>query len=130
MWAYLNQAAVLKQSELTVTPVNNGGGAYTLSWTVPSGAYAYQIKYSTKPIVEWLGFDKDTRAYQYDPASYTPFFAASNISNPAPATAGSTQSVTVTGLPTSGVSFAAKWMSGGTPPSMGNKWRVRAVIVE
>lgn len=82
-----------------VTATNNGGGSYSLSWTVPDGAVSYKIKYSDKPIVEWLGFNQSTRAYQFDPASYTPFFAALNISNePAPSLAGTQQSYTINNL--------------------------------
>lgn len=94
---------------LPITSVDNGGGSYTLSWTVPVGASGYQIKYSNKQIIDSLGFDKVTRTYQYPPSTYTPYFAANNIANnPEPATPGETQEVTVTGLGT-GVSFAVKY---------------------
>lgn len=97
--------------DVSITPnvINNGGGSYTLSWTVPSGVNKYKIKYSTKQIVDWLGYDRGTKAYQYNPTNYTAFFAATNVSGePAPTTAGSVQSITLTGLPGSGVYFAMK----------------------
>jgi len=108
MWTYLNQAYITTWQELPINVIDNGGGSYTLSWTVPAGATQFQIKYSSKTIVEWLGFNKDTRAYQYAPALYTAFFAANNITNiPVPAITGTIQTITLTGLPT-GQQFAAK----------------------
>jgi len=108
MWTYLNQAYITTWQELPINVIENGGGSYTLSWTVPAGATQFQIKYSSKTIVEWLGFNKDTRAYQYAPALYTAFFAANNITNiPVPAITGTIQTITLTGLPT-GQQFAAK----------------------
>lgn len=101
------------QPDVSIIPnvVNNGGGSYTLSWTVPSGVNKYKIKYSTKQIVDWLGYNRDTETYQYNPANYTAFFAATNISGePDPSIAGSVQSITVTGLPTNGINFAVKGM--------------------
>jgi len=76
--------------------VNHGNNKYTLTWTVPKGVTSYQIKYSDKPIVDWLGFDQATREYQYDPHEYSAFFAATNIDNePQPAQSGSSQSFTI-----------------------------------
>ena len=95
--------------DVTITPTvtNNGGGSYTLSWTVPSGVSKYKIKYSTKQIVDWLGYNRDTKTYQYSPSSYSAFFAATNVSGePVPGTVGEIQSVTLTGLPLSGINFA------------------------
>jgi len=115
MWTYLNQASIPIWQPLTVNVTENGGGSYTLSWTVPAGAKQYQIKYSSKPIVEWLGFNKVTRTYQFDPASYAAFFAANNVvSNPAPSADGTVQSITLTGLPV-GQKFAVKYLSSPLP---------------
>lgn len=97
--------------DLSLSVTDNGGGSYTLSWTVPSGATEIQIKHAGKTIVDWLGFNRDTRAYTYAPASYAPWYAATNITNnPAPAGVGTTQSITLTGLG-SGRHFAAKYLS-------------------
>jgi hypothetical protein len=117
-WTYKNADTVPTWKDLPVNVVNNGGGSYTLSWTVPAGATDYQIKYSDKPIVEWLGFNKVDRTYQYAPSGYTAFFAANNISsNPTPAAAGSAQSYTVTGLdPAQSWNFSAKVLTGDTTP--------------
>jgi hypothetical protein len=85
--------------ELPFESVDNGDGSYTLSWTVPSGAKFYKIKYAQKEIVEWLGFDQITRQYQFAPANYTPYFAAHNVSGePEPQAQGTVQTHTVTGL--------------------------------
>lgn len=116
MYTYLNSASKPKWSTMTVTVQDNGGGSYTLSWTAPAGATKYQIKYSDKPIVEWLGFNNDTQTYQYDPVHYTAFFAANNISNnPAPGISGLVQSYTVSGLdPAKNYYFAIKYESAST----------------
>ncbi|MEW6378716.1 MAG: M64 family metallopeptidase [bacterium] len=85
-WHYLDNLEV----------VNNGNNNYALTWTVPDGAVSYQIKFSDKPIVDWLGFNQATREFQYDPASFTAFFAAANIDNePQPDQPGSKQSCTI-----------------------------------
>ena len=118
MHLYLNKANFNTWQNLPITKKDNGGGSYTLSWTVPAGALRYQIKYSDKQIVEWLGFNKATRLYQYDPSQYTAFFAAKNISNnPVPAAVGTTQSITLSGLSTA-QTFAAKYQTGVTPSAL------------
>ena len=91
---------------LSVT--NNGGGAYTLSWTVPANARRYQIKYGPQPMVLNVNFNETTRTYQYDPAVYANFWATNgdavtdqphNISGePPPAAPGTQQSFTLSGL--------------------------------
>jgi len=119
MWSYLNKSLVPTWKFLDKVIVDNGGGSYTLSWNVPVGAQKFQIKYSNKEIVEWLGYDKITGVYQFSPSSYTPFFAANNISNnPTPAAEGSIQSITLTGLPLN-QNFSVKYLSDipdTTPP--------------
>jgi hypothetical protein len=105
-----------------VTVENLGGGSYRLSWTVPTGATGYKIKYATKNIVNWLGFNQNTRSYALPPGSNTPWFAASNISNePAPAAEGTLQTVTLNGLDATktfnfGVRFTTTF-SDTVPPS-------------
>lgn len=63
---------------ISAVPLADG---YTLSWSIPVGARKVQIKYSNKPIVDWLGFDKMGRTYQYEPIQFTPYFAATNLTN-------------------------------------------------
>jgi len=71
---------------------NDGPNQYTLTWTVPEDVVKYKIKFSDKPIVEWLGFNQLTRKYTYNPDEYTAFFAAINIDDePLPAQQGSIQ---------------------------------------
>lgn len=76
--------------------ISNVGKDYTLSWTVPQGATAYKIKYSERQIVDWLGFDQETRAYQYTPDLHVAYFAATNLINkPTPGTPGTTQELVI-----------------------------------
>lgn len=73
---------------------------YTISWTVPQGAERYQIKWSTKRIVEWIGFDAGTNTWVGDPVNTINWFAANNVSNePVPAMPGTMQTYTVSGFP-------------------------------
>jgi hypothetical protein len=81
------------------TETDNGGGSYTLSWTVPANARRYKIKYGEKEIVDWLGFDQITRQFAFDTSQYMAWFAASNVPDePVPTGQGTTQSHTITGL--------------------------------
>ena len=85
-WNYLNNVNI----------VDNGSNNYTLTWIVPEGAMAYKIKYSDKPIVDWLWFDQLTREYEYSPDEYIAFFAATNLdNNPIPLAEGAEQSVII-----------------------------------
>ena len=43
-----------KLVNVSLNVTNLGGGSYLLSWTVPTGAESYRIKYASKKIVEWL----------------------------------------------------------------------------
>jgi Bacterial Ig domain/Abnormal spindle-like microcephaly-assoc'd, ASPM-SPD-2-Hydin len=108
------------QPKLNVVPitaaVDNGGGSYTISWTVPPGAQSYRIKWGPKQIVDWIGFDPINNVFTGDPVNTMPWFAATNIPTvPAPAAAGSTQSITIVtgkaGL--KAVNFSVKAYSGG-----------------
>jgi hypothetical protein len=109
---------------------NNGGGSYTLQWTVPPAARRYQIKYGPQVMVPNLNFDKYARTYQYNPAVYDNFWAGNgegvsnqprNITNePVPGTPGSQQTHTITGLtPGQTYRFALRVNTNGsmTPPS-------------
>lgn len=111
IWTDLNRPATGWRTMSGVTAQNLGGGSWRLNWTVPAGTTAYRIKYAEEPIVDWLGFNQATRAYQYPPASFTPWFAASNVSNePAPGAGGSPESFTVTGLdPLKTYQFAVRY---------------------
>ncbi|PYV87772.1 MAG: hypothetical protein DMG05_16905 [Acidobacteria bacterium] len=84
---------------LPLNVTNNGSGSYTLSWTAPSGASKYQVKFASRPIVPNLNYNKNTKAFQYNPSQYTAFWAANNVPNePLPASPGSIQSMTLSGL--------------------------------
>ena len=111
MYEDLNRGAVGWQAMSGVNVTNNGGGSYTLRWTVPSGASAYRIKYAAHPIIPWLGFDQAARTYAFSPQSYTAWFGAQNLNNePAVQAPGSSQQFTVTGLdPTTAQYFMVKY---------------------
>ena len=50
-----------------------------LSWQVPTNCLEYRLKFSDKPIVDWLGYDQKLQEYAFNPEKYTPFFAAFNF---------------------------------------------------
>jgi len=96
---------------------NNGGGTYTLSWTVPANTSSYRIKWGAKQIVDWIGFDPANNVFTGNPNSTMAWFAATNVSNvPTPGSAGSTQSITIntgnSGL--TAANFSVKAYVGGT----------------
>jgi hypothetical protein len=95
-----------------VTVTDLGGGSYRLSWTAPADAVKYSIKHSTKPIVEWLGFDQFTRTYDFAPDQYIAFFAAPAVANaPIPGAPGTTQELIVGGLdPAQSWQFAVRYL--------------------
>ena len=76
--------------------VINGGGSYTLTWTVPAGAQSYRVKWSPKRIVDWIGFDPVNNVFTGDPVNTVNWFAATEVtSTPAPGTPGTAQSLTI-----------------------------------
>lgn len=108
----------LQNVPVTVTPQ---GSSYRLSWIVPANTQSYRIKWGPKQIVEWIGFDPLTNTFIGDPVNTMNWFAANNITNePAPSAAGTTQTLTLTGLPTglTSANFSVKaYISGGALPS-------------
>jgi hypothetical protein len=88
--------------DVTITGVtNNGGGSYTIQWTVPAGAQSYRIKYGAKDIVNWIGFAPATNTFVGNPSTTMNWFAATSATPPAPAGVGTTQSTTIsTGMGT------------------------------
>jgi hypothetical protein len=102
---------------------DNGGGSYTVAWTVPPGAQSYRIKWGAKAIVDWIGFDPTNNVFTGDPVNTMPWFAANNVASTAsPSTSGSTQSFTistgVTGLTAANFSVKA-YVSGSSTISSG-----------
>lgn len=85
-------------------PVNDlkveiDGNKVVLSWTVPADAIRYQIKFSTKKLVESLEFDPDKRVYKYDPSEYANWWAGENVPDePPPRKPGETQNYILRGL--------------------------------
>jgi hypothetical protein len=101
--AILDNPGSTTLEDVTITGVtDNGGGSYTIQWTVPTGAESYRIKYSSKTIVPWLNFDEGTYVFGISSTANTPWFAATNVPTlPAPEAVGTTQSLTIsTGLGT------------------------------
>ena len=75
---------------------DHGNHRYTLTWTTPPGAEKYRIKFSNKPIVDRLGFDKTDQSWQYDPDHYTPrYYATLYGGDVLPRADGSTHSITI-----------------------------------
>lgn len=100
-----NNESVFTNTEITPTVVNNGGGSWTLSWTVPEGVKSYRIKYSDKPIVDQI-------VYPDESGVKVNYWAAENISSePTPGSVGTTQSTTLIGLAVSGVHFSVRGMA-------------------
>lgn len=92
----INSASGRRLSPVTLSGFTaNGGGSYTLSWTVPADTQSYRVKWANKPIVNWIGFDPANQQFLGDPAASVPWFAARNVNPPAPEGAGTTQSLTV-----------------------------------
>jgi hypothetical protein len=116
----LSQANTPTLQDVAITSVvNTGNGAYTISWTVPTGTQSYRIKWATKRIVDWLNFNPLTNTFGIDPATATPWFAATNVPLPAPGPATTVQSVTInTGVPGLTVqNFSVKaYITGTAPP--------------
>ena len=84
---------------VAVTAKKIGDSSYSLSWVAPAGAKKYRIKYSDKEIVEWLDFNPETNTFGVDPATHTPWFAASTVTTtPPPAAAGTTQTLSFNNL--------------------------------
>jgi hypothetical protein len=73
-----------------------GNNSYRLSWQVPENCYGYRLKFSDKPIVNWLGYNKYDQSYKFDPDKYTARYAAAVYDNvPSPLKAGSRQTLTI-----------------------------------
>jgi hypothetical protein len=89
---------------LPPTPINNlsakfNGKDTILSWSVPADAVRYQIKYSTKKLVESLEFDPDTRTYRFEPVDHANWWAGENVQDePTPAKSGETQNYILKGF--------------------------------
>jgi hypothetical protein len=108
---------------------NNGGGSYTLGWTVPQGATRYHLKFGPQVMVPNLNFDKYARVYQYNPAVYDNFWAGNGqgvtsqpvtvANEPTPGSPGTQQRFAISGLdPSKTYHFAMRIETSGTsgPP--------------
>ena len=123
----VNNPGTTRLQNVTITNVtHNGGGSYTIQWTVPAGTQSYRIKWGTKQIVEWIGFDANRNTFIGNPHTTMPWFAATNVATlPAPAAAGSAQTLTIStgmaGLTAANFSVKAYVAGGGatTPPRTG-----------
>ena len=113
----------------TVPPVpitnltgNSTGKDAVLSWSAPAEAVRYQIKYSTKKLVESLEFDPDTRTYRYEPADHANWWAGENVQDePTPAKSGETQNYIIKGLKPGHYSVAIRsWDASNNRSSISN----------
>jgi hypothetical protein len=75
-----------------------GGGKVELIWTAPAKAAAYQIKFATRKFVDYLGYDKYTMQYKFDPKEYLPWPAGENVPDKPAPTPSAKQSYVVNGL--------------------------------
>jgi hypothetical protein len=129
-----NPTALLQDVTFSVSHL--GSGNYRLSWTVPTGTQSYRIKWSTKaiaPSTALLGYDPvTTTAFTLDPATNSTWFGATNVTEPSPATAGTTQTFDInsTGSTSLGLSnfsvkaYSTDVLASATSRSVG---RVRSV---
>jgi hypothetical protein len=119
IWYDLNRPAEGWTDLSLDSAVNQGNGTWRLTWTVPAGCRSYQIRYSEKTIVNWLGFNQTSRVYTYLTSVNIPWFAATRApSNPAPAGVGTSQVFDVTGLdPAKTYHFAVRYQTSGTTGS-------------
>ena len=113
--------------------VGRGSGNYTLQWKTTDKCVAYQVRYSEKNIVDWLGFVQAANYYQKPPDSNVPWFAATRVSSPpTPATVGTQVNFDVTGLdPAKTYYFAVKYLNGERviPTTVGSKTQTAKVNV-
>jgi hypothetical protein len=80
--------------DVSFARTDNGGGSYTLTWTPPTGAQSYRVKWTDKAsIVTWIGFDPFTNTWVGDPTTQMPWSGAENVSTTP--TCGGTCSVTL-----------------------------------
>jgi hypothetical protein len=91
--------------DVPLSVTKQGNSTYTLSWTAPAGVQFYRMKQANQPIVDWIGFSPKSNAFIGNPAASVNWFAATEVTQgqqstcpPAPASAGTRQTCTVSGL--------------------------------
>jgi len=114
----INEPTGLTLQDVSFTMTDLGSGNYRLSFTPPAGSTSLRIKWSPKAIApsgQILGYNHFTGTFSMNPATYTAWFAANTVSEPAP-TSGTAQTVTVstgtTGLTTANFSVKVYAPSG------------------
>jgi hypothetical protein len=111
----------ITQLDVPVTVVNNGGGSYTISWTVPAGVSKYRLKhFNGKQIVDDLGWNVASNTSTFSAASFNPFWSApATRQQPTPGQSSITvtlDDLTGAALGASGENFALKaWVTSGAP---------------
>lgn len=81
------------------TFTDNGGGSYTIGWNVPASASSYRVKWGTRQIVDYIGYNPGTATWVGNPATTQNWFASTDAPG-IPAPSGTTQSMTITtGVP-------------------------------
>jgi Bacterial Ig domain/YetA-like protein len=111
----------ITQLDVPITVVNNGGGSYTISWTVPVGVSKYRLKhFNGKQIVDDLGWNVANNTSTFSAASFNPFWSApATRQQPTPGQSSITvtlDDLTGTALGSAGENFALKaWVTSGAP---------------
>jgi hypothetical protein len=95
----INHPTTAVLNDVAFSVQDGGSGNYTLTWTVPAGVNGYRIKWSPKtiaPSAGLLNFDNlSSNSFGLSPATYSTWFAANNVNEPIPATAGTVQSIII-----------------------------------
>jgi hypothetical protein len=96
--------------------VDNGGGSYTIGWTTPPSTTALRVKWGTKQIVDWIGFNAGTYTWIGNPATTQNWFASTDAAGiPAPVTG--TQNMTIS-TGTTGLTSANFIVKAMAPPNI------------
>jgi hypothetical protein len=122
----------LLQTQTITSFVDHADGTYTIGWNTPSSTTALRVKWGTKAVVDWIGFDPVANSFSAaacatsagvtncsgDPVTTQPWFSATEASGvPSPVAGG--QSMTVnTGLGTGGL-VAANFSVKAMAPALG-----------
>jgi len=118
------QATTLRTISVT-SFTDNGGGSYTIGWTTPPSTTGLRVKWGTKQIVDWIGFNAGTYSWIGNPATTQNWFASTDAAG-IPAPVAGSQNMTIstgtTGLTAANFMVKAYVASSGSsappPPSI------------
>jgi hypothetical protein len=115
--AAMNVGTAALQTVPITTFTANGGGSYTLSWTPPNGVQSYRLKWGTKQVVDWIGFNPDTNTFIGNPATTQNWFASTELIAPASNATSITVNTGQTGLTAANFSLKAMAGQSGVTPA-------------